>query len=54
MAYSFLVLERMAHKKNFWVDLAGCPPVDAEIIADVYRHMPHLRSEIFPQENSPG
>jgi SRSO17 transposase len=54
MAYSFLVLERMAHKKNFWVDLAGCPPVDAEIIADVYRRMPHLRLENPPQENSPG
>jgi len=28
--------------------------VDAEIIADVYRRMPHLRLENPPQENSPG
>jgi len=28
MAYSFLLLERLSNKKNFWIDLTGCPPMD--------------------------
>jgi len=27
-AYSFLLLERLSNKKNFWIDLTGCPPMD--------------------------
>jgi SRSO17 transposase len=30
MAYSFLLLERLSNKKNFWIDLASCPPVDSK------------------------
>ena len=43
LAYSFLMLERMANKKNFWIDVASCPPMDPEMVADVYRHMSDLR-----------
>ncbi|MGB9774836.1 MAG: IS701 family transposase [Bacteroidota bacterium] len=39
MAYAFLMLERMGNKKNFWIDLASCPPVDAEVLASVHGHM---------------
>ena len=39
LAYAFLVLERMGTKKNFWIDLAGCPPMDPETSDVVYRHM---------------
>lgn len=42
LAYAFLILERMGNKKNFWIDLAGCPPMDPEILTDVYRHMSDL------------
>jgi SRSO17 transposase len=42
-AYSFLVLERLGNKKNFWIDIASCPPVDPKILTDVYRHMSNLR-----------
>ena len=45
LAYSFLVLERLGNKKNFWVDVASCPPMDPKILADVYRHMPNLWSQ---------
>jgi len=42
LAYSFLVLERLGNKKNFWIDVASCPPMDPKILTDVYRHMPNL------------
>jgi len=42
-AYSFLTLERLGDKKNFWIDLASCPPVDPEIFTDIYRDMSSLR-----------
>jgi len=45
MAYSFLTLEKLANKKNFWIDLASCPPMDPEILTDIYRHMPNLRNK---------
>jgi SRSO17 transposase len=32
MAYAFLMLERMGNKKNFWIDLASCPPIDPEML----------------------
>ena len=43
MAYSFLMLERLGDKKNFWIDVTSCPPIDPEAIVDVYRHMSNLR-----------
>ncbi len=42
MAYTFLMLERMGNKKNFWIDVTCCPPMDPKILVDVYRHMPNL------------
>lgn len=42
MAYAFLMLERMGNKKNFWIDLASCPPMDPEMLAAIQRHMPGL------------
>jgi SRSO17 transposase len=42
MAYAFLMLERMGNKKNFWIDVACCPPSDPKILVDVCRHMPNL------------
>lgn len=43
MAYAFLVMERMANKKNFWIDPAGCPPLDPEILDVVHGHMSDLQ-----------
>lgn len=42
MAYVFLMLERMGNKKNFWVDLASCPPIDPEMLAAIQGHMSDL------------
>jgi len=42
LAYSFLVMERMANKKNFWIDPADCPPLDPEILDVVHRDMSGL------------
>ena len=39
LAYAFLVMERMANKKNFWIDSAGCPPLDPEILDLVHGYM---------------
>lgn len=39
LAYAFLVMERMGNKKNFWIDLADCPPMDPEILDVIYRSM---------------
>jgi SRSO17 transposase len=36
LAYAFLMMERMGHKKNFWVDIASCPPMDPEVLAAVH------------------
>lgn len=47
MAYVFLMLERMGNKKNFRVDLAGCPPLDPEMLAAIQGHMPGLRNHHF-------
>lgn len=43
LAYVFLIMERMANKKNFWIDLACCPPLDPKILDVVHRHMPNLQ-----------
>ncbi len=45
LAYCFLTLVRLGDKKNFWIDLASCPPVDSKISALVYRHMSNLREK---------
>jgi len=42
LAYAFLMLERMGNKKNFWIDLASCPPADPEMLDVVQGHMPDL------------
>ena len=42
LAYAFLMLERIGNKKNFWIDVASCPPMDPEMLAHVYRHMSNL------------
>ena len=39
LAYAFLVMERMADKKNFWIDPASCPPLDPEILGLVHGYM---------------
>jgi SRSO17 transposase len=43
LAYAFLTLEKMGNKKNFWIDVASCPPVDPEKLDVVHRHLPHLQ-----------
>jgi len=43
LAYAFLMLERMGNKKNFWIDLASCPPMDPEVLDVVHRHMSDLQ-----------
>jgi SRSO17 transposase len=43
LAYAFLTLEKMGKKKNFWIDLACCPPVDPEMLDAVHGHLPHLQ-----------
>lgn len=45
MAYSFLTLEKLGIKKNFWIDIASCPPIDADIFADLHPHMSDLRQK---------
>jgi len=47
MAYSFLMLMRMGNKKNFWIDVASCPPLDPEISISVHGNMPNLEKESF-------
>lgn len=42
LAYAFLMLERMGNKKNFWIDVASCPPIDPEMLTAVPRYMPDL------------
>jgi len=43
LAYAFLMLERMGNKKNFWIDVASCPPVDPEMLDVVYGHLSNLQ-----------
>jgi SRSO17 transposase len=43
LAYAFLMLERMGNKKNFWIDLASCPPVDPAMLDVIQRHLPHMQ-----------
>jgi SRSO17 transposase len=43
LAYAFLMLERMGNKKNFWIDVANCPPMDPEMLDVIHRHMPNLQ-----------
>jgi SRSO17 transposase len=42
LAYAFLMLERMGTKKNFWIDVASCPPMDPELLDAIHGHMSHL------------
>jgi SRSO17 transposase len=42
LAYAFLTLEKIGKKKNFWIDVASCPPVDPEMLDFVHGHLPHL------------
>jgi SRSO17 transposase len=42
LAYAFLMLERMGNKKNFWIDVTSCPPIDPEILTIAHRHMSSL------------
>jgi len=42
LAYAFLMLERIGHKKNFWIDIASCPPIDPKMLDAIQRHMPDL------------
>jgi SRSO17 transposase len=42
LAYAFLTLEKMSHKKNFWIDLASFPPLDPEMPDAVYRNLSDL------------
>ena len=43
LAYAFLMLERIGTKKNFWIDLASCPPIDPEMLDAIQRRMSDLR-----------
>jgi SRSO17 transposase len=45
MAYSFLLLERLSNKKNFWIDLASCPPVDPKTPVVIHRLLSNLREK---------
>ena len=43
LAYAFLMLERMSNKKNFWIDLASCPPIDPAMLDVIHGHLPHMQ-----------
>jgi len=43
LAYAFLMLERIGNKKNFWIDLASCPPIDPEMLDAIHGHVSDLR-----------
>jgi len=43
LAYAFLMLERIGTKKNFWIDLASCPPIDPEMLDAIQRRMSSLQ-----------
>ena len=44
LAYAFLTLEKMGHKKNFWIDLTSCPPMDPAMVDVVQRYLPDLQN----------
>jgi len=52
LAYSFLMLERLGNKKNFWIDVTSCPPIDPKSIAAVYWHMSNLQPENSEQKRN--
>jgi len=43
LAYAFLTLEKMGKKKNFWIDITSCPPIDPAMADVVYGHLPNLQ-----------
>jgi len=45
LAYAFLMLERIGNKKNFWIDLASCPPIDPEMLDAIHGHVSDLRRD---------
>jgi SRSO17 transposase len=45
LAYAFLMLERTGNKKNFWIDLASCPPMDPEMAHALHGNLPDLREK---------
>ncbi len=47
LAYAFLMLERMGNKKNFWIDLTSCPPIDPEMLDAIHGDMSNLRYHHF-------
>ena len=42
LAYAFLMLEKMGKKKNFWIDVASCPPIDPTMADVVHGHLSNL------------
>lgn len=42
LAYAFLMLEKMGKKKNLWIDVASCPPIDPAMVDVVHRHLSNL------------
>jgi len=51
LAYAFLTLERIGNKKNFWIDVANCPPMDPEMFDVVHRHMSNLQKHRLQQKS---
>jgi SRSO17 transposase len=45
LAYAFLTLEKMSHKKNFWIDVTSCPPMDPAMVDVVQRYLPDLQND---------
>jgi SRSO17 transposase len=45
LAYAFLTLEKMGNKKNFWIDVASCPPMDPELLDAIHGGMSHLHKQ---------
>jgi len=33
----------MGNKKNFWIDVASCPPIDPEMLDAIQGHMSNLQ-----------
>jgi SRSO17 transposase len=47
LAYAFLTLEKMGNKKNFWIDVASCPPMDPAMVDVVQRYLSDLQKHHF-------
>jgi SRSO17 transposase len=47
LAYAFLTLEKMSNKKNFWIDVASCPPMDPAMVDVVQRYLSDLQKHHF-------